>query len=66
MDSAHSVCMHEEEELSVSGVSNLVSPDVGEDAVTGLSDSVALLFGHFLSVNILKLSPACVDASTNK
>jgi hypothetical protein len=66
MDSAHSVCMHEEEELFVSGVSNLVSSDVGEDAVTGLSDTVALLFGHFLSVNILKLSPACVDASTKK
>jgi hypothetical protein len=66
MDSAHSVCVHEEEELPVSVVPNLASPDVCEDAVTGLSDPVAPPSGHLLSVNIPKLSPACVDTSTEK
>jgi hypothetical protein len=58
MDSAHSVCVHDEKELA--------SPDVGEDTVTGLSDSVATPSGHFLSVNLPKLSPAQIDGSTEK
>jgi hypothetical protein len=66
MDSAHSVCVHDEKELSASVVPNLASPDVGEDAVTGLSDPVATPSGHFLSVNLPKLSPAHVDGSTEK
>ena len=58
MDSAHSVWVHDEKELA--------SPDVGEDTVTGLSDSVATPSGHFLSVNLPKLSPAQIDGSTEK
>jgi hypothetical protein len=67
MDSAHSVCV--QEELPVSVVPNLASPDVDEDAVTCSSDPVATPSGHPPSVNkfaLPKLSAVCVDASTEK